>query len=96
MVVNVSVFDLQNFPDNPKTVTIDHLQVVPLGGGGDEKWVLSSSTIATASGSTTIQDIFIQDMKIGYSMSNGFDQGPFTVTGTQNTLQVSIDGSTLE
>jgi len=94
MAINVTIYDLENYPDNSKTVTVDLKQVVPLGAGGDERWVITSYTTATASGSATIQDVFINEIKLGYSKSTGFNQGPYTINSSQNRMKVSIDGST--
>ena len=94
MSTNVIVRDLENYPDNPKTVVVDHKQVVPLGAGGDEVWVLSATTTATASGSASIQDIFIRTFVVGWAKSTAFEQGPYTISATQNTLKVSINAGT--
>lgn len=93
MVVNITVYDLDNYPDTSKTVTVDIKQVVPLGAGGDERWVATAYTSATASGSSAIQDMFIRSFKLGWCKSTGFNQGPYTINASQNTLQVSINGS---
>ncbi len=94
MATNVTVRSLADYPDISKTVTLDHSRIIALGSGGDEIWVVSATTTATASGSTSIQDAFIEDLIIGYSMSAGFNQGPFTISASQDTMKVSIDGST--
>ena len=93
MAVNVTVYDLENYPDTSKTVTVDIKQVVPLGSGGDERWVTTAYTSATASGSAAIQDMFIRSFKLGWYKSTGFNQGPYTINASQNTMQVSINGS---
>jgi hypothetical protein len=93
MATTVNVRDLENYPDNNKTVVVDHKQVVPLGAGGDERWVISATTNATASGSATIQDVFIRTFVIGWTKSTAFEQGPYTISATQNAMKVSINGS---
>lgn len=94
MAVNVTVRDIDNYPGNSKTVTVDLNQLVALGGGGDEVWLASASTTATASGSATIQPVYINENMLGWSKSTGFNQGPYTINASQNTLKVSIDGGT--
>jgi hypothetical protein len=94
MATNVTVYDLENYPDNNKTVVVDHKQVVTTQGAGDETWVLSASTTATASGSASIQDVFINKFVVGWSKSTGFSQGPYTINSGQKNLKVSINGST--
>lgn len=94
MATNISVYDINNYPDNPKTVTLDLKQVVPLGAYGDEKWVLTCVTSATASGSASIQDAITQYFMAGWAKSNGVNQGPYTISVTQKDLRVSINNST--
>jgi hypothetical protein len=94
MATNVYVYDLDNYPDTAKTVVVDLKSVVTLGAGGDEQWVVSASTTATSSGSASIQDIFVRDTVLGWAKSNGIFQGPYTVNASQNTMKVSINGST--
>jgi hypothetical protein len=67
MAVNVTVYDLENYPDNSKTVTVDQKTVVPLGYDGDEQWVLSFTTTAYSDNTarTAIQDIYVTEMKAG-------------------------------
>jgi hypothetical protein len=91
MAVNVSVFDLDNFPNNSKTVTVDLSELVPLGNKGEDTWVLSANTSATASGSVAIQKLYISDTKWGWLKSSGLNSGPYNVTGSQNHLKVAID-----
>jgi len=69
MPVNVTVRDIINFPGGtPKTITLDIAQIVPTGGTpeGDEIWVSSATTTATASGGASIQNIFKNQMKRGF------------------------------
>jgi len=99
MAVNVSVFDLVNFPSNPKTVTVDLTELVPAGNGGEDTWVFSSITSATASGGAAIQRLYISDTKFGWAKSSGLKQGPFSITAGSRHLKVAIDegiGSAVE
>lgn len=93
MATTVRVYDLENYPDNSKTIVVDHKAVVPVNASGDEKWVISASTTATASGSASIQDVFIRELTLGWCKSTGFNQGPYTISGSQKTMKVSINGS---
>lgn len=96
MATSITVYDLENYPDNPKTVTIDQKSVVPVGGEGDEKWVFSCITSAYGgTGSTAIQDLYIQEIKTGWLKSSGFvgTGGKFTITDSSNNLKVKIDNS---
>lgn len=91
MATNLSVYDLENYPSRPKTVTIDLKSVVPYGSAGDEKWVASATTTATASGSLAIQDTYANDTKVGWSKSSGIPAEPFSVDETHKLLKVAID-----
>ena len=91
MAVNVSVFDLVNFPNNPKTVTVDLTELVPFGNGGEDEWVFSAVTTATASGGAAIQRLYISDIKFGWARSSGLKQGPYTITSLKRHLKVAID-----
>jgi hypothetical protein len=69
MAINVTVRDIVNYPGGTaKTITLDIAQIVPNGGNpeGDEIWVTSSTTTATASGGGAIQNIFKNEMKRGF------------------------------
>ena len=69
MAINVTVRDIVNYPGGTaKTITLDIAQIVPNGGNpeGDEIWVTSSTTTATASGGGSIQNIFKNEMKRGF------------------------------
>jgi hypothetical protein len=69
MSINVTVRDIVNYPGGTaKTITLDIAQIVPNGGSpeGDEIWVTSSTTTATASGGGSIQNIFKNEMKRGF------------------------------
>jgi len=91
MAVNVSVFDLVNFPNNPKTVTVDITELVPFGNGGEDTWVFSAITSATASGGAAIQRLYISETKFGWAKSSGLNSGPYDVTVSQQHLRIAID-----
>lgn len=93
MAVNVTVRDIVNFPGaTPKTITVDVVQVVPVGGSpeGDEIWVTSATTTATASGGGSIQSIFKNDMKRGFIRSSGLVSGLINVPASY-LMKVAID-----
>ena len=91
MAVNVSVFDLENYPNNPKTVTVDLTELVPLGNSGEDTWVFSSITTATASGGSSIQRLYISNTKFGWAKSSGLNTGSYDVTGSQQHLTIAVD-----
>jgi hypothetical protein len=86
MAVNVQVYDLQNYPDNNKTVTVDIKQVTPIGYEGDEQWVVSATTTAYSdiAARTAISDIFILEMKGGWAKSSGLKTSPFDIDPNSN------------
>jgi len=93
MAVNVSVYDLVNYPDNSKTVTVDIKQVTPIGYEGDEQWVVSCVTSAYSDNTarTAIQDIYIQNMRAGW-LKGMEASGPFTLTSGVNAgFEIKID-----
>jgi hypothetical protein len=103
MSVNVSVYDLETYPDNNKTVTVDIKQVTPIGYEGDEQWVLSVTTTAYSqdfidnNGTTrlSISDVYILDQKAGWAKSSGLiSANKFDFTGSDNQIKVKIDGDT--
>jgi hypothetical protein len=95
MATNVSVYDLENYPDNAKTVTTDQATVVPTGALGDEKWVLTFTTSAYSDNTnlTAIQDIYVQEIKTGWAKSSGFASSPYALSASSRTLGVKIDNS---
>lgn len=98
MAVNVTVYDLDNYPDNSKTVTTDQKALVPVGYEGDDQWVMSFTTTAYSDNTarTAIQDMYVREMKAGWLKSSGFTGtgGKFTlVSGTSNQLMVKMDAS---
>jgi len=94
MAVNVSVYDLVNYPDNSKTVAVDIKQVTPIGYEGDEQWVISVTTSAYSDvdNRTAIQDIYIQNQRAGWAKSSGFESAPFNLTSSDNKLRLRLDG----
>jgi hypothetical protein len=97
MARNVTVYDLDNYPDNSKTVVVDHLTVTPVGGEGDEQWVLSFATTAYSdiANSTAIQDLYVREIKAGWIKSSGLVGvgGKFTIDATTKTLGIRMDNS---
>jgi hypothetical protein len=93
---NVTVYDLENYPDNGKTVTVALASVVPVGAEGDERWVISSSTTGYSdiTNRTAIQDVYIRDIKAGWAKSSGLKGSTFTISGTNRTLGVKMDAIT--
>jgi hypothetical protein len=101
MAVNVTVRDIINFPGGtPKTVTVDIIQIVPVGGTpeGDEVWVSSTTTSATASGGGAIQSVFKNTMKRGWIRGTAITGNIASIAATSRMV-VAIDeaiGSGLE
>lgn len=97
MATNVTVYDLDNYPDNSKIVSIDLKTVIPVGEEGDEKWVLQFYTTAYSDNTlrTAIPDIYIRDIKAGWAKSSGLVGigGKFTLDSDSNTLGIQIDNS---
>ena len=83
MAVNVTVYDLDNYPDNSKTVTVNHSTLVPIGYEGDEQCVLSFTTTAYSdnTNTTSIQDIYVRETRAGWCKSSGLvgTGGKFTI-----------------
>ncbi len=94
MAVNVTVRDIVNFPGGTaKTITLDITQIVPVGGDpleGDEIWVTSAVTTATASGGGSIQNIFKNQMKRGYIESSGLAGSVFNIPASAQ-MKIAID-----
>ncbi len=92
---NVTVYDLENYPDNGKTVTVVLASLVPAGSEGDEKWVISSSTTGYSNiiNRTAIQDLYIRDMKAGWDKSSGLKGSTFTIGASNKTLGITMDAS---
>jgi len=93
MAVSVSVYDLVNYPDNNKTVTVDIKQVTPIGYEGDEQWVISCVTSAYSDNTarTAIQDIYVQNQRSGW-LKGMQASGPFTIaSGTNGGFEIKLD-----
>jgi len=97
MATNITVKDLDNYPDISKTITVDQRTLVPTGAQGDEKWVLSFVTPAYSDNTnlTAIQDIYVQEFSTGWVKSSGLvDLGSGVVVSSgSKSLEISIDGS---
>ena len=97
MAISVTVYDLENYPDNPKTITLDQKSVVPAGQEGDEKWVLSFTTSAYSDNTnhTAISDLYVQEMRGGWLKSSGFvgTGGKFTIGNNSKRLKIKLDNS---
>jgi hypothetical protein len=95
MATNVTVRDLENYPDNFKSVTVDQSTLVPTGARGDEKWVSSFTTTAYSNNTnlTAIQDIYVQEFKAGWYKSSGLVSGPFIIQSGRQWLGVQIDAN---
>ena len=91
MATSISVYDLQNYPNSAKTVTLDLKKVTPYGAYGDEKWVLNTTTTATASGSAVVQPTFVDHILVGWCKSNAIVTEPFTIDATHCNIIVAID-----
>jgi len=98
MAINVSTQDLENYPGNLKTVTVDQTSIVPIGYEGDEQYVQKFSTTAYSdiANTTTIQDIYVTEYITGWCKSSSFagTGGKFNLDATHNTLDIKIDDTT--
>jgi len=94
VAVNVTLRDIVNFPGGTaKTVTLDITQIVPVQGDpleGDEIWVTSAVTTATASGGGSIETIFKNQMKKGFLKSSGLVTGTFAIPASAG-FKIAID-----
>lgn len=97
-MATVTVYDLENYPDNSKTITTLLKSVVPVGAEGDEKWVVSFATTAYSDNTnrTAIQDIYIRNVRAGWLHSSGLvgTSGRFTIGSTSKTLGIKMDNVT--
>jgi len=93
MAINISTQDLDNYPGNSKTVTIDVNSLVPTGYEGDEQIVLRVYTSAYSDNDnrTAIQDLYITEAKSGWIKSSGFKGSSFQLSSSNNTFKVSLD-----
>jgi hypothetical protein len=93
MSIVQTVRDIENYPNNSKTVTLDLQQIIPVDDEGNEIYVLTAATSATAPGKVVIGNVFIREYVAGYARSSGLVSPPFSISGTNNQLQISLDGS---
>lgn len=93
MAINVSTQDLENYPGNSKTVTIDVASLVPTGYEGDEQIVVRVYTTAYSDNTarTAIQDLYITETKSGWIKSSGFKGNVFQLDSTHTTFRVGLD-----
>ena len=93
MAINIGTQDLDNYPGNSKTVTIDVASLVPTGYEGDEQIVLRVYTTAYSDNvaRTSIQDLYITEAKSGWIKSSGFKGSVFQLDSTHNTFGVKLD-----
>lgn len=93
MAINEIARDIVNFPGGtPKTITLDIAKVVTVGGSpeGDEVFVMSAATTATASGGLSIQNIFRNEMRRGYALTRALSATVFNVPANYG-LKIAID-----
>ena len=93
MAINIGTQDLENYPGNSKTVTIDVASLVPTGYEGDEQIVLRVYTNAYSNNTnrTAIQDLYITEAKSGWIKSSGFKGSVFQLNASENTFRISLD-----
>lgn len=94
MAINVSTQDLDNYPGNSKTVTVDVASLVPTGYEGDEQIVFRIYTNAYSDNttSTRIQDLYITEAKSGWIKSSGFKGSTFQLTPSTTDFKIALDG----
>ena len=95
MAINATVYDLEGYSENSKTVTLDLLKVVPVGAQGDEKFILTCRTTAYSNftDKTGIDDIFVQEFLCGWAKSSGFKGAIFTINSGNKGLKIKIDNA---
>lgn len=93
MAINIATQDLDNYPGNSKTVTIDVNSLVPTGYEGDEQIVLRVYTNAYSDNQnrTAIQDLYITEAKSGWIKSSGFKGSVFQLDSTKNSFRIALD-----
>lgn len=97
MVVTESIRNL-DFPTvTDKEVTLDLEKAVTTESEGDEIYLLTATpgTTTTAAEGAVISPLLVDFFKSGYARSSGFKNPPFTISASNNQLQISIDGSSL-
>lgn len=97
MATNITVKDLDNYPDISKTITVDQKTLVPTGAQGDEKWLLSFVTTAYSDNAalTAIQDIYVQEFSTGWLKSSGLVDlsGGIIIDSLSKSFRINIDNS---
>ena len=97
MALTISTQDLINYPGNIKSVSVDNAAIVPVGEGGDEKYVQKISTTAYSNNTdrTAISDLYITDFKIGWARSSGFTGagGKYALSSSACKLYTKIDST---
>jgi hypothetical protein len=97
MAINENVKDLVVNPARTRVVTLDLQKVIPVDTEGDEIYILNAAgTNLPKKGGGTVDPIYLREFKAGYARSSGFKIPPFTITPSNNTLQVSLDGSAFQ
>ena len=93
MAINIGTQDLENYPGNSKTVTIDVNSLVPTGYEGDEQIVLRVYTTAYSDNvaRTAIQDLYITEAKSGWIKSSGFKGSVFQLDSTHDNFRIKLD-----
>jgi hypothetical protein len=78
-------------------VSIDLESIVPLGAEGDEQFVLSASTSAYSDNTdrTSIQDLYVTEMRAGWCKSSGFagSSGKFYIDDTHKSMKIKMDAT---
>jgi hypothetical protein len=89
MAITQTVYS-PDYPSNAKTVTIDLVQRVPVGAGGDEKYVLYvyTSAYSNYTNKTSISPVYMYEMRRGWAQS-WIISSPLATSG--GTLEVAID-----
>jgi hypothetical protein len=89
MAISETVYS-PSYPNNTKTVTVDLVSRIPVGQDGDEKYILSISTTAYSNNTsrTSINPIYIYDIKKGWAQSHVLTT-PISTDG--GTLTIAID-----
>lgn len=90
MAITNTVYSEQ-YPNNTKTITVDMVNRIPLGTGGDEKFILYIYTSAYSDNTarTAIDPIYIYDIKRGWALGYPV-ASPISVNGDL-TLDVALD-----
>lgn len=97
MAININTQSLDLYPGITKRVSVDLDSLVPIGAEGDEKFVLQTSTSAYSDNTsrTSIPDLYITEMKTGWSKSSGFagSAGKYYIDATHKSLKIRMDAT---